>query len=120
MISKQKVAVLRDKFIQKIKRNNTKAPPVDFMGFEKPDQASILQMEGFEINSGLDNFFGLLSIIQVAFLFVMYTLSLVFSDLENVDILNIFQIFSLIFYCLEIVYNSLTIKSTAGRKLITF
>lgn len=120
MISKQKVSNLRNKFIQKIKRNNPESFPVDFIGFQREDKSSIMQKEGFEVNLTIDNIIGLLSIIQIVFLFVMYTLSLVFSDLENTKIINILQQVSIFIYFTEIFYNLVTVKSQAGRRLITF
>lgn len=81
MISKQKVSNLRNKFIQKIKRNNPESTPIEFNGFQREDKDTFLQRKGFEINPIIDNTIGLLSIAQIVFLFVMYTMSLVFPIL---------------------------------------
>lgn len=37
IISKQKVTNLRNKFMNKIKRNNSNSPPVDYLGFQQAD-----------------------------------------------------------------------------------
>lgn len=68
----------------------------------------------------MENTLGLLSIIQISCLFVMYTLALVFPELEHNSFLSFLQIFSIIFYFVEIIYNMLTVRSKAGRKLTTF
>lgn len=72
------------------------------------------------MNLILDNVIGLLSIVQIVFLFVMYTLSLVFSDLESSILISILQQVSIVIYLTEIFYNLMTVKSQAGRRLITF
>jgi hypothetical protein len=41
IISQQKVNNLRNSFIDKLKRNLTKAEPVDYVGFETEDRSSI-------------------------------------------------------------------------------
>jgi len=78
-MTKQKVNILCSKFIDKIKRNNPFSFPIDFKGFETRQKGSILHREGFGINIILDNTIAFLSIIQITFLFLAYSLSLVFT-----------------------------------------
>ena len=47
------------------------------------------------------------------------SLNLVFQQLRKTEYLSDFQIASLLFFVLEIIYNTLTVKSTAGKKLNT-
>ena len=49
----------------------------------------------------------------------MYTLSLAFKEPRQSTFLASLQVFSLVFYLLEIVYNCVTIKSFGGRKILT-
>lgn len=48
---------------------------------------------------------------------MLYTLSLVFRDVKDGELLRDFQIYSIFFYLAELTMNFLTIKSVEGRKL---
>lgn len=118
IISRQKVQILRDKFIDKIKRNNIFAPPVDFLGFDAgSSDESFLNSNGFELNRFIDNGLTLLSVIQITFLLLAYSLALVFTEIASVDSVTSLQIFSLSFYLIEIGYNCVTVKTASGKKL---
>jgi hypothetical protein len=78
IVNKQKVFVLRDKFIGKLKRNLSESKPIDYIGFEVRNTESFLQHNGFESYSFVDNFIAVISIILIAILSFAYTLNLVF------------------------------------------
>lgn len=120
IVSKQKVSNLRNKFIDKIRRNNVYSQPIDFIGFEEEKRESLWKLEGFQNNSTVDNLIGLINIISVFLLVFMSSLNLVFDQLRQNQLLWGFQMFSLLFFFFEMIYNSVTIKSKAGKKLSTF
>lgn len=68
----------------------------------------------------MDNLLAFLSIMQISCLFFCYTLALVFNEVQALPFIGTLQFFSIGFYLLEIVYNCLTVKANAGKKLITF
>lgn len=94
------------------------AKPVDFVGFSETDSTSLMQWEAFEPPSFLDNLIGLLSVLQVVFLVVMYSMALVFDHLKDVPLVHGVQLFSLGFYLFELSYNCITVKSRGGRRLL--
>ena len=120
IIKRQKISNICSKFIDKLHRNNTQSPAVDYQGFEIQQRQSFLHRSGHEINKILDNLVAFLSIIQIACLFFCYTLALVFNEVQQAPFIGTLQFFSIGFYLLEIVYNCLTVKANAGKKLTTY
>lgn len=111
---------LCSKFIDKLHRNNCHAEAVDFKGYEISENESFLQERGFEVNHALDNAIAFLSILQIACLFFAYTLALVFPEVQDATFINSLQYFSIGFYLIEMIYNCVTERANAGKKLITF
>jgi hypothetical protein len=119
IISRQKVNNLRNNFIEKLKRNLTRSEPVEYVGFQTEDRASIWSREVFEVNPVLDNVMGLLNIFVVTSLVVMLSLGLVFQELEESALLFALETVGLLFFALEIAYTALTVKAKAGKRLNT-
>lgn len=111
---------LCSKFIGKLHRNNCHSPAVDYKGYEIEEKESFLQERGFEVNQAVDNTITFLSILQIVCLFFSYTLALVFPEVQEAPVIGSLQYFSLGFYLIEIVYNCLTVRASAGKKLVTY
>ena len=92
---------------------------MEYIGFEVEDKSSIWQWEGFEICTILDNIIALITLIVVFFLLISFSLEIVFSQLKESRFLDIVQVISLLFFIIEMAYNSVTVKSQAGRRLRT-
>ena len=61
-----------------------------------------------------------MSILQIMCLFILYTLSLVFPLVERAKFISTVQLFSLAFYLFEMVYNCVTIKTSGGKKFVSY
>ena len=57
------------------------------------------------------------SIVQMLLMTILYTLSLVFDEVANSQILEEFQIYTIFFYLAELTISFVTVKSVEGRKL---
>lgn len=62
----------------------------------------------------------MLSVLQIVILSFIYTLSLVFEQVNKTSIVQGFQSFSFAFYMIQIVMNFVTVKFEEGKKLSTF
>ena len=62
---------------------------------------------------------GLLNILTVVFIFVIASISMVFNELKHAEGIRNIEIVSLLFFIFEVLYNSVTVRSTSGKKLRT-
>lgn len=120
LVKKQKTAAIVQNFARKVRRSNIYSPPVEFSKFNEESSGSIFDLQGFTLNPKLETLLNLLLVLQITCLSVVYTLSLVFPDVEHSSFVGSLQLASTILYCLEMVVEFLTIKISAGRKLTLF
>ena len=67
----------------------------------------------------IETIINLFSVIQIFTLLVIYSISFVFEDLFSGEytFIEAMQITSLVFYFIEMVFNFITVKFSAGRKI---
>ena len=100
IVEEQRIKQMCRRFINKLRRNNIESPAVEYDGFQQEDGSSWMSKDGIELPQTFDNGVALVSIMQIAFLFVMYTLALAFRELRKSEMLDSLQKFSLGFYLL--------------------
>ena len=117
IMHEQKVNSIVNNFKEKIKRNNTESTPVDFEPYEINNENTCLSQTGIILPRELNILFSFIGIIIIILLSVSFTLSLVFKNLQEDEVIHDFEWFSLIFYLLEIVLNFFLIKEKDGKKI---
>jgi len=106
-------------FIKKLSRNNINSKPIEFSPFHTDMEMSFLESEGIELHDYINIALAILSAFQIVVLSIIYTMSMVFDEVNKDPIVEAFQTFSLVFYLIEIGINFITVKFEEGKRLST-
>ena len=121
MVKAQKVKNITRNFVKKVRRSSLHFAPVQYDKLKLLHEGGILFMKGLELPRLADMLMSLLSVLQIILLLVIYTLSIVFSELmSDNEVLSGLQRLSVAFYLLEMALNFVTVKFEAGKKLDIF